>query len=53
MIEYVLLLLVAISIVGVMATMFRRTLIRLWGYYHNQVSAACPGCPPHPNYRFR
>jgi Flp pilus assembly pilin Flp len=53
MVEYLLMLVVAISLVAVMASSFRKTLTNLWGYYIRQVSAACPGCQANPSYRFR
>lgn len=53
MIEYILMLVVAISLVAVMASSFRKTLTNLWGFYIRQISAACPGCQANPSYRFR
>jgi Flp pilus assembly pilin Flp len=52
-VEYLLMVVVAISIVAVMGTSFRKTLIGIWGFYIRQISAACPGCTPNPGYRFR
>ena len=51
--EYILMILVALSLVVVMASGFRKTLVGIWGFYIKQISAACPGCPVNPNYRFR
>ncbi len=51
LVEYVLMLLVAVSLVAIMTTAFRKTVIHLWGFYIQQISAACPGCPVNPKYR--
>ncbi|MBI2711675.1 MAG: hypothetical protein HYX41_02265 [Bdellovibrio sp.] len=51
--EYVLMTLIAVSFVMVIASTFRRTIVKVWGYYTNQIVAACPGCPVDPAYRFR
>lgn len=53
LIEYLLMLIVALSLVTVITGFFRKSTIALWGYYTRQISAACPGCPPNPGYRFR
>lgn len=52
-IEYILMAVVALSLVSIITTSFRRSLIQIWGFYISEISAACPGCPPNPDYRFR
>jgi hypothetical protein len=51
--EYLLMVALAIAMTALMATSFRKTLLLVWGYYIQNISAACPGCPPNPAYRFR
>ena len=51
-VEYILMVLFAISLVAALSTSFRRSLIGIWGFYTRQISAACPGCPPNPRYKF-
>ena len=52
-IEYLLMMVVSLSLVGILATGFRKALIPLWGYYIKHISAACPSCPVDPRYRLR
>ncbi|MGK5088197.1 hypothetical protein WDW86_11615 [Bdellovibrionota bacterium FG-2] len=51
-VEYVLAVLFAVSVVGIIATTFRKSILGLWQFIAKDVSAACPGCPPDPNVRF-
>lgn len=53
MVEYILMIVCALGVVAVMASGFRKGMIGIWGFYVRQTSAACPGCPANPNYRFR
>lgn len=52
-VEYILTLAVALVLVTALNSSFRRTVTRLWAFYIRQISAACPGCPANPNYKFR
>ena len=45
-VEYVLALSVAISIVSIIATGFRKSLFKLWGFMTREIVAGCPGCKP-------
>ncbi len=54
MVEYILMILVALSLVVMMGHIFRKTLIGVWGFYTHKISAACPtGCQFNPTYNFR
>jgi Flp pilus assembly pilin Flp len=52
-IEYILMLVVTITIVSIIGIGFRKTLFRLWGKLTQEIAAACPGCPPDPRYKIR
>jgi hypothetical protein len=53
MVEYVLMIVVALSILIVVSSGLKKTVIALWSYYFQKVSAACPtGCQPDPRYKF-
>ncbi|MFZ9594482.1 MAG: hypothetical protein ACO3A2_00185 [Bdellovibrionia bacterium] len=53
LVEYLLMLLVAFSVVGSLSFGFKRILLRIWGVYHKEISSPCPSCPPNnPSYRF-
>ncbi|MEK7690577.1 MAG: hypothetical protein AAB425_06120 [Bdellovibrionota bacterium] len=52
-VEYVLSLLMAMAVLGIIATGFRRTLIALWVGLAKDVAAPCPGCPPPPEIKTR
>jgi Flp pilus assembly pilin Flp len=52
-IEYILMLAIVVSLVGVMGVGFRRGLIQLWEKMAKDISAPCPGCVPPPEVRFR
>ena len=51
-VEYVLMLITAISVVALMGAGLRRSLFTVWEFFAKQISAACPGCPPDPSVRF-
>lgn len=53
LVEYILMIVCALVLVGVMATGFRKGMIGIWGFYTRQITAACPGCPSNPSYKFR
>jgi len=47
-VEYVLMLLIAISLVAVINSSFKRSLKSIWRFYLKQVTPGCPGCAPDP-----
>ncbi|NBU20197.1 hypothetical protein EBS43_02100 [bacterium] len=47
-VEYVLMLMVAISFVALINTSFKKSLKGIWKFYLKQVSAPCPGCEADP-----
>lgn len=45
-IEFILMVVVALALVGIISRSFRQGVIKVWGYYIQQVTGACPnGCP--------
>jgi Flp pilus assembly pilin Flp len=52
-VEYILMVSVTIAAVGALSFGFRKTLFRIWGLFAQEISAACPGCPPDPQIRLR
>ena len=52
-VEYLLMVAVAVALIGIIGTGFRRGLILLWERMAKDISAACPGCPPSPDVRIR
>lgn len=50
-VEYLLGLTLVILLVGMIATVFRKSLYGMWEMISRDVSAACPGCPPDPKIR--
>jgi Flp pilus assembly pilin Flp len=52
-VEYILGVALALSLVVVMGTGFRKSLYRLWSTISGEVSAACPQCPKDPRTRLR
>lgn len=52
-VDYVLTLTVVVTIVGIIATGFRRSLFKIWEIFSKEISAACPGCPPDPGVNIR
>jgi len=53
LVEYILMLVMGISLVIMFNNSFRTTVASIWNFYIRQISAACPGCPPNPSYRIR
>lgn len=51
--EYILMVSVAVSVVMVIGTGFRRILIKLWEKMARDIAAPCPSCPPPPDVRIR
>ena len=52
-IEYVLMVSVMVTAVGSLAYGLRKTLFKLWGKLAQEITAACPSCPPDPAIRLR
>ena len=53
-VEYLIMITVAIALVSVFGSGMRNALGRLWSYYTQSVSAGCPtGCPSETKYRLR
>jgi Flp pilus assembly pilin Flp len=52
-IEYMLALLVAVSVVIIIAKGFKKSLFVVWSGMTVSIAAACPGCPPNPKYRLK
>jgi hypothetical protein len=53
-VEYILMLVMVMSVVAVMAIGFRKSILSLWETFSREVSAACPrDCPPKDNLRLR
>lgn len=53
LIDYLMTLLLVISLVSAIGYSFRRSVFALWQAIAREVSAACPGCPSDPKIRFR
>lgn len=54
MVEYLVMLTVAVTLVASVGSSFRNALFGIWGFYTRSISAACPtGCPPNPAYQFK
>lgn len=49
--EYVLSIVLAIAVVGILAGAFRASVVKLWVMMSREISAACPGCPADPTVR--
>ncbi len=52
-VDYVLTLLVVVSVVTILAKGFRTTLLSLWQMMAREISAPCPGCAADPRIRLR
>lgn len=52
-VEYLLMVSVTVMSVGVLGFGFRKTLFRLWQTFAQDITAACPGCPPDPSIRLQ
>ena len=47
-VEYILMILMAVSVVTIIGVGFRKTLFKLWTLFAREISAGCPGCPADP-----
>jgi Flp pilus assembly pilin Flp len=52
-VEYILSLLLAIFVIGLVAASFRKTIFSVWTSFTRDIAAACPGCPTDGRYRLR
>jgi len=52
-VEFILVLVIAISVVAILGKGLRSTLYGIWTFYSREISAACPGCPPDEKVRLR
>ena len=51
--EYVLMLSMAVGVVIIIAVGFRRSIFHLWGGFTRDIAAACPGCPANDSAKFK
>jgi hypothetical protein len=51
--EYVLMLSMAVGVVVIIAVGFRRSIFHLWQGFTRDIASACPGCPPNDNAKFK
>jgi len=53
-VEYVLMLLMALAVVTTISVGFKKSLFSIWGVFAKEISAPCPGnCQPDPKVQFR
>jgi len=52
-VEYVLMIVLALGVVGIVGVGFRRIAATLWETFTRDITAACPGCPADPRYRIK
>jgi|GEM_PF-695941 len=50
--EYVLMLLIAVAGVAILSRGLKSSLLSIWGYMAQQISAPCPGCKAPENVKF-
>lgn len=50
--EYVLMMLIVVSMVAILSKGLKSSLLVIWQFMAQRISAACPGCPPPPNVTF-
>lgn len=51
--DYIMTLVVVVSMISLIATGFRRSLFAVWQTITREVAAPCPGCPTDEDYRLR
>lgn len=51
--DYIMTLLVVVTMISLIATGFRRSLFAVWETITQEVAAPCPGCATDENYRLR
>ena len=52
-VEYLLGLVIAVSLVAGIAGVLRSSLFGLWQNFSREITAACPGCPADPSIRLK
>jgi hypothetical protein len=50
--EYILMLLVALGVVTTISIGFKQSLFSIWGLFSREISAPCPACQPDPKVQF-
>ena len=50
--EYVLMMLIVVAMVAILSKGLKSSLLIMWEFMAQKISAACPGCPPPPNVKF-
>lgn len=50
--EYVLMMLIVVALVAILSKGLKSSLLIIWEFMAQRISAACPGCPPPPNVKF-
>jgi hypothetical protein len=51
--EYMLMLSVALAVVTTISIGFKKSLFTIWGIFSQEIAAPCPGCPADPKVKFR
>jgi len=51
--EYVIMLSMAVGVVILIAVGFRRSIFHVWKGFNREIAAACPGCPPNDQANFK
>jgi Flp pilus assembly pilin Flp len=51
--EYMLMLSVALAVVTTLSIGFKQSLFTIWGIFSKEISAPCPSCVPDPKVQFR
>jgi Flp pilus assembly pilin Flp len=51
--EYMLMLSVALAVVTTISIGFKKSLFTIWGIFSKEISAPCPGCAADPKVQFR
>ncbi len=52
-VEYILTVFLAVVFVGILASGFRASILKLWELIAKEVSSACIGCPADPKIKLR
>jgi hypothetical protein len=50
--EYVLMLSMAVGVVILIGVGFRKSIFKVWQGFTRDIAAACPGCPPNDQAKF-
>ncbi len=52
MVEYMIMLVFVLSVMGTFNGTLKAAILGIWGFYTREIAAGCPGCPPDPRYHF-